>query len=551
MMFPGESMYGWGVFDVAIPRSAQDIYTDRRKRKAKIAFPDRRHAAARLWRSFGIPRIFVDDFPWNQALVASFLSAILFAWISLIADDLPRNYEGQTSRHVDISISMFEPAAQKEASSSEEKPLQASDYVHVEQEKVTGPAAEKPQQINVTRLEEIKQPLYRNVQESASEEPIPDIRRKTTISLTPAEPRKTKAPGVFRLEEEPEGEEIATLPQALRQRKYGKDDSDTTLPETQPDALTDLLTTEIDEPEVIAPHTGRLKRIYKSAMVDPDNSGSSQRIVSTDLFPSSGSAESVETLSPDQGQVDQRYAFKRKGSIHVTQTIPPKAKPQAVLQLRKRKEQPESELPTKPRSFSRSSSGHKAAVTTSLTPSLPSLRQQVSDSSVSLPERPESDVRYVFKEKVRSQAQGKQTLDLQFNFEPKRRKENLIAAPRVRAKSLSNGPRPSQNRSELLAKAPDFSGNVLPDDIDPSQLTSLKEFDVCENPEEEFHLKTQIAVRLDGPSLFESGGVLFFCKYTESGYTVQVDIYNPQGRPFKDRCEVLLQAIIGVVNATN
>jgi hypothetical protein len=85
--------------------------------------------------------------------------------------------------------------------------------------------------------------------------------------------------------------------------------------------------------------------------------------------------------------------------------------------------------------------------------------------------------------------------------------------------------------------------NVNIDDIDPSHLISLKELAVCTDPEEEFYLKTKLATFLSGPTRCESKGLLLFFKYTESGYTIRVDIYNPRRVFLKDRCSVLHLAV--------
>jgi len=80
-------------------------------------------------------------------------------------------------------------------------------------------------------------------------------------------------------------------------------------------------------------------------------------------------------------------------------------------------------------------------------------------------------------------------------------------------------------------------------DIDPTHLIQLKELAVCTDPEEEFRLKTKLAVLLMEPAKFESNGMLFFFKYPESGYTIRVEIYNPGGVVLKDRCSVLQLAV--------
>ncbi len=102
-----------------------------------------------------------------------------------------------------------------------------------------------------------------------------------------------------------------------------------------------------------------------------------------------------------------------------------------------------------------------------------------------------------------------------------------------------------------MVKAHDFSDTITLDEIDPSELISLKDFTVCKDPKKEFRQKTQLAVHLHRPSRIEAEGVLFFIKYTESGYTIEVDLYNPQGRPFKTRCEVMQLAIDNIVNHVN
>jgi hypothetical protein len=160
-----------------------------------------------------------------------------------------------------------------------------------------------------------------------------------------------------------------------------------------------------------------------------------------------------------------------------------------------------------------------------------------------------SDERYVFAENNRNQSLIPADANQKFSFQAKKRGENLILVPPAQAKSFSNDHQVRQNSPTFSAGTPDFSGDVLPDEIDPSQLISLREFNVCKDPEKEFSLKTQLAIRLDGPSWVKAGKVLFFCKYPESGYTMQVDIYNPHGRLFKDRCELLQLAVNGLRNA--
>ena len=118
-----------------------------------------------------------------------------------------------------------------------------------------------------------------------------------------------------------------------------------------------------------------------------------------------------------------------------------------------------------------------------------------------------------------------------------------------RAARLDRDPStPIQNTSANELKAPDLSDTVTTtNEIDPSRLISLRKLRVCADPEEEFNLKTKLATLLDGPSKCRANGMIFFFKYPESGYTIKVDIYNPQGELLTDRCSVLYSAIESIM----
>ena len=137
------------------------------------------------------------------------------------------------------------------------------------------------------------------------------------------------------------------------------------------------------------------------------------------------------------------------------------------------------------------------------------------------------------------------------SFQTKKRKENPTLPPPVANKMLTNANRSTDKKSSALAKVHKFSERRTLGEIEPSELINLKEFDVCIDPEMEFRQKTQLATHLDRPSRIEAEGVVFFIRYTESGYTIEIGIYNPQGRLFKDRCDVLELAINSFVNRVN
>lgn len=80
-------------------------------------------------------------------------------------------------------------------------------------------------------------------------------------------------------------------------------------------------------------------------------------------------------------------------------------------------------------------------------------------------------------------------------------------------------------------------------EIDLNAMVSLKDLRICLDPEEEFRLKTELAMMIHRPIRCETAGLIFFIKYPESGYTIKVDIYNPKGYDLQDRCTILHQAI--------
>ena len=144
-----------------------------------------------------------------------------------------------------------------------------------------------------------------------------------------------------------------------------------------------------------------------------------------------------------------------------------------------------------------------------------------------------------------------QSAERELSFQFQKLKETPKLAPPVSNKLIAKATRSPTKGSSALAKAHNFYETVASEGIDPSELISLQAFNVCIDPEKEFRQKTELAARLDRPTRTEAGGVVFFIKYPESGYTIEIGIYNPQGRLFKDRCEVLELAINSIANRVN
>jgi hypothetical protein len=550
MMFPEESRYGWGVYDIPMPRAVGASYPVRRKMTGKTPFPIRRKVASNPWCSSSVFRIFIDDFPWGQALLLTFLSAAVLTSISVFNSAFRIHQDEQLSKSVDIIVSVIEEEDRSNISPIEEKPLPTTDYDHVQQEVVRKPTVEEPQQIIITELKGEKQAVNSEKQRGVPEEPLADAREKPSISHKLTKPPLTIASTVFPTETLREHEKITIPPPAFHQRKYMGKDTDRISQRTQSDVATNLVSREKNEPTTQNFHVDRLQRKYKSTMSNPANSRTTQQRPSKDLVAFNRLAVTAEVALPEPDQSTQRYALKGKHPRHPMQAASPDTDQQVSFQSRKRIENTKLEPQTRVRSFpTRSPPRHSASQGTARATGFPTLKQQTPALDVTTPpKRRLSGGRYVFAENNRNQSLIPEGANQKFSFRAQKRGENLILVPPAQAKSFSNDHQLRQNSSTFSAGAPDFSGEVLPDAIDPPQLISLREFNVCKDPEEEFRLKTQLATRLDGPSWVEAGKVLFFCKYPESGYTMQVDIYNPHGRLFKDRCELLQLAVNGLLN---
>lgn len=77
MEFGKESLYGWGVCQVPMPRAQNDIYADRRSAQETVDFPDRR--TNRIFRPFAIifAAVMREDFPAMHTVLVVLVSTLL------------------------------------------------------------------------------------------------------------------------------------------------------------------------------------------------------------------------------------------------------------------------------------------------------------------------------------------------------------------------------------------------------------------------------------------------------------------------------------------
>jgi hypothetical protein len=107
-----------------------------------------------------------------------------------------------------------------------------------------------------------------------------------------------------------------------------------------------------------------------------------------------------------------------------------------------------------------------------------------------------------------------------------------------RSAGLSRGP-------TTTATMPDSSIHSISEarggEYDPSLLVSLNQLRACIDQSEEDRLRTELAILLERDGQCRSGAMIFFFKFPETGWTMQLDLYNPV--EFADKCAALAAAI--------
>ncbi|MEZ4599166.1 MAG: hypothetical protein R2940_05190 [Syntrophotaleaceae bacterium] len=78
-------------------------------------------------------------------------------------------------------------------------------------------------------------------------------------------------------------------------------------------------------------------------------------------------------------------------------------------------------------------------------------------------------------------------------------------------------------------------------DLDPNLFVSLNQLKACIDQSREDQLRTQLATMLETKGQCRSGNMIFKFDFPETGYTIQVGIYNPTD--FSDKCAALTAAI--------
>lgn len=551
MIFAEDRLYGWGASNIAMPRTAVELYPDRLRRTGEISCHDRRGATYR-WRSSSISKIFLDDYPWGKALLLGMLATIMLAYIYLFDSTLSTDQNEPFNRPVEIVVALQKDEPRKVIYPVEEKSLESLELEQGEQQVMTESVTEEPDKRSPDEPKEKKQEVYKESQRRVPELPLPVVRGKQRFVRKKAMENKIIASTAPLMEKRADRKKITLSPPAAQQRSYrGKDNIELSQP-SQALAAADFSSKKNNKSTENLIDTGHLQRRYSNKRQTDPKSETSQLNTTTELFTVNRSDKTAQLTTPATHLANQHYGSETKTLPSAAQTAPLGKDRQVSFQSQSRQEVVGIEPQKRARPFAKqSSSSLIASEATEPAISFKAARPPIKHSGAAVSKTRKSKKRYVFEKTNPYRTQAPQSANQELSFQSQKREENPKLTPPGSVKLLAKKTRSDEKSSSSVAKAHDFSHSVALDEIDPSELISLKEFNVCKDPEMEFRQKTQLAVHFHKASRIVVEGVQFFIKYTESGYTIEIDIYNPKGRPFRDRCEVLQLAIKSIVNPAN
>ncbi len=448
-----ESLYGWGVCDIPTPRAALDIFSDRRRRATRISFSDRRKRALEQGMVSIGRGIFIQDVPWTQTVVLSFVALFSFASIYIVSQAIPKYPEKELFDPVDIVVSVIEDTMHKR-----------SLLIH----QTTPPVEEvreqrQPHMPVKTRPIKRQGPVPGQTPITAPENTLNPVALAKKIKSRPLKASQIDVPKSDSLDNATQRQEIMISGPVGLKRNYSINDNAGNFEQEQPHFISNSFATQPVAATVTISQRNRLKKKYTIGTANPGMAISSDRMSQSNVVDFTRPANLVGIGLPETDQSGRRYSLEDQGTPY--------------------------------------------------------------QSAVS----PHTD-------------------NTSLSFGPQNGEKNLASIPQNLLTSVSRKPRPVHSRPAGGESAPDFSGPATSDEIDPSHLMSLNEFNVCTDPEEEFQLKTKLATLLEGPSMFRTREIMFFFKHTELPYTINVNVYNPEGELFQDRCSVLQLAITCIRN---
>lgn len=571
MLFQKESLYGWGVCNIPMPRATHDIYSDRRRKKTN-AFPyDRRVLRPEQPVLKSISGFLRHDIEWPQTVLTLSFSFLALIFIYLINNFIPVIPAPEVLEPVEIVINIEK---EMDTIPPEYVPPEVRDMVP---EKEFSPA--------VKQNKEILQDVPAIVFHKQSETDLPEIRSHSRVLERPQRDLLRPVQGLVPFEKKSIPSEMNVKEPIIENHRYRSLQPDPSLNDvSQPETVISELQAEI--PDEMSPVTPALKKITDRADFKADPPSTAVPLQKTDLrlnnrdqvteiiSPKSISQkEYVKDTAPQpvalpSGRTD---SFITKTESEVAAITPAIRTQKTYRRSVDPKKQVSSVFVQKTELFKPDAVSADAPVPLAAPKKVLSSNQDIHRVTVKLPAS-KSPVPMMASKTTEVTLRSPVVLSEQYvsnrksddyqsaelpvtNGTPRisaakteMEVPDHLSAAHSRINGMEKGLHPGVNVKEGDGNSQLSLNLDTVDEVDPSKLISLRQLAVCADPEAEFNLKTELATLLGGPAKCGSEGILYFFKYTESGHTIQVSIYNPGNVILGDRCSVLRSAISCIEN---
>jgi hypothetical protein len=492
MILQDHNLYGWGASNIGMPRVVFEPHAHRPRKSGKIIYGSRGAVAVCRWHASRISRIFLDDYPWSQIFLLGIFSMLIIAYFFMLNRTLTRDQARTPVRPVKIVVALQKDEPRQPVIPDVQPPAVAKppEPVH-ETLKIETPSKALPKAI-VEKPKEIEPQEPKKL--PAVEIKQPKLAAKKTPVPQPV------APATEAVQKQTTPKQISITPATVVKRQYTRTDTAETKPSRQVSK-----TVILNSPKNQKLHKGTPVQIRKADALQnrKQNDRALQRQTTANLYAHNPPDITVQQTSLKSKIAGRRYTSKTNALLPAGQAPPTRTDAQMEF------------------------AGTRASA------------------------YQPTGKRYSFKNNDQRPVQVPRSANRKLSFASQKQQKNELPALALTTKMIA-ATKPSATKSSGNApRMHNFPDTVAQDEIDSSQLISLQAFNVCKDPEMEFHQKTQMAAHLLQPTRIAAQGVVFFVKYTESGYTIQIHIYNPHGRSFKDRCEVLDLALDRILNRVN
>ena len=545
MIVSHHHQYGWGAHSVPMPRAAVKNHPGLLSNSGAIACVSQAGSIRLKWQASKVYRIIIGDVSWKQPFVISILFSVLLVAIYSLNRVAPVDPLDAPIKPVDIVVAMQNQESPDTQPFLDQLPLEAKEPKYTELTPITTPSNKnKPEKVVVQIPSQPKKRKIR-FQSKRSETnlqlPIAKLKPKTyQLTIRQNQPAKAvKRKITTELQPDP----LASAATVARQREYTLNDPDMALPQSQasPKSTFQSRKHDLDIPNKVAndavyqsknyriPLENNLKSTFQSRQHDPDVP---KRVTNDPVYQSKNYRMPIKNERMASQPPAPSHAFK--GDFSKTTTDTPLVA---------------SRLPQKQYHPQKKSTGSELTGASRADRPLSFNSQRSKGLSNAPPISPSqgSGSARLLSGTVKPGGPAPKATDNPLSFRSKKEVENIQALPGRAGKSVAKANRSADKEVNATANAPSLVYTAEVDQAEPSKFISLKEFNVCIDPEEEFRLKTKLAAYLPQPSQVDARGIVFLFQHTKSGYTIDIAVYNAIGRHFKDRCEVLALAIDSVV----